>query len=346
MPADHAFRTRGRRSDFVHVEIRRVGGEDGALLHDPVELAEDFFLDVHVLEHGLDDEVAVGEVFECQRARQQAHALFNVFRLEAAALGGVLVVLADHRDAAVEGFLLRLHDRDRDTNVQEVHRNATAHGAGADDANLGHGNDGRIGRNVRQLPDRAFREEHVALGGRLVARHQAHEQLALFLQAFLEVEVHGRFDALDVGFGCIIAAELLAVRLAEGCEDLRLAAGGEHLVVQVAHALQRTLLGDDLAGEGNGALAQLAFLDEFVDEAHLGALLCRDMFTGRHHLQRALGANDARQALRAAGARQETELDFRQAAFGGGNRDAIVAGERNFEAAAQRRSMDRSYDGN
>src|ERR1700678_294885 len=50
------------------------------------------------------------------------------------------------------------------------------------------------------------------------------------------------------------------------------------------------------------------------------------------------------QPVRAAGARNEAELDFGQAELGGGDRDAIVAEQRDLEAAAQRRAVDRSYD--
>ena len=51
---------------------------------------------------------------------------------QAAALGGVFVVLADRSQAAVERLLFRLHDRDGHADVQEVHGDAAAHRAGAD----------------------------------------------------------------------------------------------------------------------------------------------------------------------------------------------------------------------
>ena len=35
-------------------------------------------LDVHVLEHGLDDQVDVGERVEVERRREQAHALLDL----------------------------------------------------------------------------------------------------------------------------------------------------------------------------------------------------------------------------------------------------------------------------
>ena len=57
----HMIGPAGDGRDLVDVEIGGVGGEDRALLGDRVELAEDLLLDLHVLEHRLDDEVAIGE---------------------------------------------------------------------------------------------------------------------------------------------------------------------------------------------------------------------------------------------------------------------------------------------
>ena len=70
-----------------------------------------------------------------------------------------------------------------------------------------------------------------------------------------------------------------------------------------------------LAREGDRGLPQLAFGDELVDEAHVQALLRGHVLAAGHHLQRLLDADDARQPLRAAGAGQQAEVHFRQAAF-------------------------------
>ena len=65
----HVLRPRGARRDLVDVEVGGVGGEDRARLGDLVEPAEDLLLDVHLLEHRLDDQVAVGERLEVERRR-------------------------------------------------------------------------------------------------------------------------------------------------------------------------------------------------------------------------------------------------------------------------------------
>ena len=58
--------------DLVDVEIGGVGGEDRARLGDLVELAENLLLDVHILEHRLDDQVAIGEVVEARASASAA----------------------------------------------------------------------------------------------------------------------------------------------------------------------------------------------------------------------------------------------------------------------------------
>ena len=73
--ADHVLRPRGAGRDLVDVEVGGVGREDRARLGDLVEPAEDLLLDVHLLEHRLDDQVAVGERLEVERRVQQAHRL-------------------------------------------------------------------------------------------------------------------------------------------------------------------------------------------------------------------------------------------------------------------------------
>ena len=76
--ADHVLRPRRAGGDLVDVEIGGVGGEDRARLGDLVELAEHLLLDVHILEHRLDDQVAIGERVEVERRLQQAHRLLDL----------------------------------------------------------------------------------------------------------------------------------------------------------------------------------------------------------------------------------------------------------------------------
>ena len=201
----------GDRGDLVDVQVGGVGGEDRARLGDRVELAEHLLLDVHVLEHRLDDEIAVGQRVEIERRAEQAHARLDVGLLEPALLRGVLVVAADGGEAAVERVLLRFDDRHRDADVDEIHRDAAAHRAGADDADLLDRQRRRVVRHVGDLPDLALGEEHVALRRRLRREHEVHEQLALALQALVERQVHRRLDGADRRLPGLEAAELAGV---------------------------------------------------------------------------------------------------------------------------------------
>ncbi len=95
--------------------------------------SEHVLLDVHALEHRLDDQVAVGQGGEVGRAGEAGHAGLGLLRLGGA---GALVVLADGADALVERLLLDLDHGHGDADVHEVHGDAAAHGAAADDADL------------------------------------------------------------------------------------------------------------------------------------------------------------------------------------------------------------------
>jgi hypothetical protein len=117
--AEHVLRRLVLAAISFDVEIGGVGGEDRARLADAVELAEDLLLHVHILEHGLDDEVAIGEVFEGKRGREEAHGLADLLGAHLPLGRGRLVVLEDHAGAAVERVLLLLDDGDRDAGVRK-----------------------------------------------------------------------------------------------------------------------------------------------------------------------------------------------------------------------------------
>ena len=69
------------------------------------------------------------------------------------------------------------------------------------------------------------------------------------------------------------------------------------------------------------------------------------MATGGDQVQRGGGAGEAGQALRAAAAREQAQVDLRQADLRRGRGDPVVGAERDFEAAAQRGAVDGCDDG-
>ncbi len=308
MHAEHRFRPLRGCGDLVDVEVGGVGRQDRAGLADRVELAEDLLLDRHQLEHGLDDEVAILQVAELQRAGQKPHPLLDVLLAHAAFLGRRLVVLADGLEAALQRLGLGLDHRHRQAGVEEVHGDAAAHRAGADDADALHRQGLRILRHVGDAGGLPLGEEHVALRRRLRAFHQRHEKLALVLDALVERHLDGSLHRLDALLQRLVAAELAGAGLAKRVEDLGLAAQRRDPVITVAYG-QGLGSDDELACESHRTFDQVA-LDDLVEQALRKRRRSADRRTRGDHLQGPLRSEQTRQALGATGARQQAELDL------------------------------------
>ncbi len=242
-----------------------------------------------------------------------------------------------------------LDDGDRDPGIGKAHRNAAAHRAGADDR--GAGDRARPGslRNAGHPSGLALGEENVALRLRLITGDELAKQLSFALQPLLKGHGDGIAHRLDAGGRRFAAAQSPGQRLGGIGKALRY-----ELVFAVAHALERSPFGHDAAGESDRTRREIAF-DDFVDDAVRKRLAGLDRIAGDDHLERLLGANQARQALRAAGAGQQAELDLGQPDAGAGDGNPEMAGERQLEAAPQcrpvqcgdhrlRHSLDRSDD--
>ena len=186
MQTDHVLRAFGKGRDLVHVQRGRVGRKDGTGLHHSVERLEHLLLDTHFLEHRFNHQIGVAKGLVVQGGRQQCHALLVLVLLELALLDLGLVVFADRGHAAVQCFLLHLQHRDRDTGIEEVHRDATAHGACTDHGDLGHGALGRIRGHIGNLGGCTFGHEQMAQRAALRRVHQVDEALTLVKQGLLE----------------------------------------------------------------------------------------------------------------------------------------------------------------
>ena len=206
--------------------------------------------------------------------------------------------------------MIALHDRDREADVREVHRDPSAHRAGADDADALDLDLGCVARDVRDLPDLALGEERIALRGRLVALQEFHEESAFGFETLLEGFVHGRFDAADVVLRCQEAACLARDLLAESLEDLGFSARGLDLLVELIDLAQRSVLIENLAREGDRATFELAFFDEFIQQAEFETFAGLHMTPARHHFERLLDADDPRESLRPARAGEQAEIDL------------------------------------
>ena len=87
------------------------------------------------------------------------------------------------------------------------------------------------------------------------------------------------------------------------------------------------------------------FLNDLIDDALFLGLVHLDVAALEHHVERVLPADQTRQTLRAARAGQQSDLDLGQTDFRVGQRNAIIAGEREFETAAERHLFDRGNEG-
>ena len=100
-------------------------------------------------------------------------------------------------------------------------------------------------------------------------------------------------------------------------------------------------VGGDLFEDCLGARDQISGRHDFVDEPDAVGLLRADHLSGEDELQGAALSDQARQALRAAAARKESELDFGLAELRVLHRDPDGASHRRLAAAAERKAIDR-----
>ena len=232
----------------------------------------------------------------------------------------------------------------RNTGIGEAHGDAAAHQAAADGRRRGDVLARRLARhvwNARRLP---LGEEDVDHGRPLLVLEAALEVGAFGADAVVEiVERHRRLHGVE-GHA---AVELTAhparkIRLA-GFEDVGIGAIGKHLVALLADQRVRALAGPVLA-VGDRVIDEVAIGDA-IDDAQFKRLAGVERIPGENGLHRLLRADQPRQPLGAAAARQQADLDLRQTDGGAGRGDAVVAGQRQFEAAAERRAVDRGDDG-
>ena len=175
-------------------------------------------------------------------------------------------------------------------------------------------------------------------------RDEIKKLLALPLHSLVERQVDRRLHRAQGALPGFEAAVFSGVIAADLLENLRVTAGRFNLVGEIADSAQRHARVDDLAGERERPLTQFSFLDKLIDGAPLQGLFPWKWRARKNGFQRILDANQARQALSAAGAGNDPELDLGQAESRRGHGDPIVAHEGYFEPAAQSRAMDRGND--
>ncbi len=203
------------------------------------------------------------------------------------------------------------------------------------------------GRHARVLPERGSGEEEMnqlpADGGH---RHLA-EQAGLFAKAVLAILESGG-DRVDGGERCrVVAARLLQRFLARLAQD----DGTTDRVFLEEHAARASrtrrcvaapLTGGDFPGPASRDVDENGGMDHLVHQADLEGFPRANVAAGEDHVERRLQPDGAGQALGAAGAGKEPELDLghREHGLRMIGRDAPGAGQRRLQAATQAPTMD------
>ena len=341
----HALGQAGDRQRRGVRAEQRVGGDD------LLDLGEHVVLERDLLEHGLDDEVAALEVGVVRGRRDAGQDLVGLVLRHLAAADGLVEQL-------LRVALAALGRLDRD--VLEHDRHAVAGGdvgdAGAHHAGAEHGHLGRqpllvaVGTRraaVDRVQVEPERLDHVL---RDLARGQVDEVAALDRSARCRSRRVAPSTAAHMMWcGAGIGAPLscffrLPGKAGSMLGELRVGRGAAgHAVALGVPGLHRLRVGlDPLAGLGQHLLRRGGDLvDRGPSSTGLGRLVAVAL---QQHLHQAVGhAEQADDAGDAAGAGQQAEGDLGQAELRLRvvQRDAPVAGERDLQAAAERRAVER-----
>jgi len=211
-----------------------------------------------------------------------------------------LVIAADVGESAVERVLLGLQQHDRQPRVDETHGDAAAHGPGADDADLGDGSHRRVVRHVEYVRSGSLGLKHMTQRCRLGREHQRREQIPLLLETLVEGLLDRRGDRLDAGQGRGIGTRHGFDRIARELEEgLRV----RHVEFQVAHALPLQSFRTHPARKSQGDFQQVA-VGEGIEQRGVAKFLRGNRRARSNHVDRGFNAEQTRQPLSSAGARQ------------------------------------------
>ncbi len=145
---------------------------------------------------------------------------------------------------------------------------------------------------------------------RLIASDKRHEQFAFFFDSLCKGKVHRSAHRLYTCRRRLKPAQAFCVPLFEVFKNLRVGRRFADLVIALAGFGVAGVAGD-LSGKRNRVRIERPFAGKPVNEPDIRSLFGADGIAGDDHLQRIRNAYHARKALRSAGARQNTKLDFR-----------------------------------
>jgi len=231
-----------------------------------------------------------------------------------------------------------LDNGDGDAGVGEAHRNAATHRAGPDDRAAR--DRARLCpiRDARHFGRLALGEKDMTLRLGLIAGDQFAKQVGFAPQPFVEGQDDGVAHRFNTGGGRFPAAQSPGQRLGRISKPLP-----DQLSLAIADEAQRPPLANNTTREVDRSRGQVAF-DNLVDDSIFPRLGRSDRLAGHDHPQCLLRSDKARQPLGAARTGQQAELDLGQTDACSRHRDTEVAGERQFEAAAQSGAVQRRDD--
>jgi len=170
--------------------------------------------------------------------------------------------------------------------------------------------------------------------------HQFLEQARFARDAESERHLDGRFDRVDQLVGRESAAVFRRHHFVRLRDDERSGLRGDALADDRLHLRHAPFGRQRFLREKRDRRRDRVAVDDLVENAELFGLAGGVRVALEHELQRGLGADQAREALRAARTRKQAELDFGKTGLGAFGREAIVARQRQLEAAAERVAVD------
>ncbi|MCY1293750.1 hypothetical protein D9M70_430180 [compost metagenome] len=338
MQADHVLRAAGEGGDGVEVERRGVGGEDRAGLAHRVETLEHLALDVEILEHRLDRHIDVAQRGVVGDPFEQGQATLHLGFAEAAALDAGGVGVAGALQGTVERGGVDLQQLHRHAGVGERQGDADAHGAAADHRGALDAAQRGVRGDAGDLGRLALGEEGMHQRRALRRGQTLLEQLALALEARGQRQGRGGFHRGDAAQRREQPGHALADFGVLGADQLGVGfRAARHLTL--AGTPRALAVGQQLAGMGEAGVGEVT-VEQRVDDAVLQCLAGADRRAADDHLQGLGHPGHARQPLGAAGTRQQAELHFRQADLGIAAGDAVMAGQRHFQATTEGGAVD------
>src|SRR6202166_3564207 len=229
-------------------------------------MAEDFFLERHALEHGLDDHIDLAEIVVAERRLDELQAFIHELLRKPAAFNRTLIVLLDGGQSAMKSRLVGLLQQHGKSGVGKYDGNSSAHRSGTDYRHRVHRDDHGLFRNVRDLGYFTLAEERMNEGLGLIREKALAEQFLFHLASRFKREPGGGFNRIDGRKWSYHAALFGASLFARGSEDRCVVLGHAEFVCLAPFTSFAHWFPCDVACKSYGAGQQIAF-EQTIDEA-------------------------------------------------------------------------------